>query len=312
MKTIVVGLCIQGNKRRKVAADDVVAAVEPTDNTACYKAVQDVPLDSFDSALVCTPDNVKYEILEYLLYNRKHVLVEKPLLTDDENSLQRLRKLAADNGVTCYTAYNHRFEPHIERVKSYLDEGSLGQIYSLRCFYGNGTARDVRNSAWRDTGMGVLSDIGSHLLDMLIYLLGDAIPNLVPLNCQCIENRAFDYISFGSAVGSIPRIQLEASLLSWRNTFDLDIIAESGSLHVSCLCKWGPSTFTVRERVLPSGRPTEHIERLECADPTWDLEYQHFKQLCQTGANNLENDIWINSTLNNIFQEAQACKAQSC
>ena len=43
MKTIVVGLGIQGNKRRKVAADDVVAAVEPTDNTACYKAVQDVP-----------------------------------------------------------------------------------------------------------------------------------------------------------------------------------------------------------------------------------------------------------------------------
>ena len=32
-------------------------------------------------------------------------------------------------------------------------------------FYGNGTARLVRDSAWRDQGAGVLPDLGSHLLD---------------------------------------------------------------------------------------------------------------------------------------------------
>ena len=40
-------------------------------------------------------------------------------------------------------------------------------------FYGNGTARDVRNSPWRDQGFGVLPDLGSHLLDMVLFLFGN-------------------------------------------------------------------------------------------------------------------------------------------
>ena len=43
--------------------------------------------------------------------------------------------------------------------------GVLGGIYRCRMFYGNGTARLVRDSAWRDDGAGVLPDLGSHLLD---------------------------------------------------------------------------------------------------------------------------------------------------
>jgi hypothetical protein len=33
------------------------------------------------------------------------------------------------------------------------------------------------------------------------------------------------------------------------------------------------------------------------SDPTWGLEYAHFKNLCKTGENNLDNDIWINEVL---------------
>jgi scyllo-inositol 2-dehydrogenase (NADP+) len=54
MKTIVVGLGIQGNKRAKIAGKDLVATVDPVRPGAQYKAVQDVPLHSYDSALVCT------------------------------------------------------------------------------------------------------------------------------------------------------------------------------------------------------------------------------------------------------------------
>ena len=39
-------------------------------------------------------------------------------------------------------------------------------------FYGNGTARLVRDSDWRDQGSGVLHDLGSHLLDTVAYWFG--------------------------------------------------------------------------------------------------------------------------------------------
>jgi hypothetical protein len=75
------------------------------------------------------------------------------------------------------------------------------------------------------------------------------------------------------------------------------VIGEQGSAHVDCLCKWGPSTLTVRNRVLPSGKPDERVVTLEQRDPTWVAEYDYFKALCARGGTNIDNDIWINSTL---------------
>jgi hypothetical protein len=98
---------------------------------------------------------------------------------------------------------------------------------------------------------------------------------------------------------------LEATLLSWRNTFTVDILAERGSAHINGLCKWGPSTLTVRRRVLPSGRPPEKAKTLECADPTWALEYEHFKRLCRVGGSNLPNDLWINTVMGELARTVE-------
>ena len=95
-------------------------------------------------------------------------------------------------------------------------------------------------------------------------------------------------------------MQLEVSLLSWRNHFYADIYAEKGTAHIQSLCKWGPSTFTFRDRKLPSGRPDEESITLVQPDPTWELEYEHFKKICREGSGNIENDIWINRTLGNL------------
>src|ERR1700722_10470147 len=145
MRVIVVGLGIQGRERRAVAAGDIVATVDPVISDADYESIQDVPLDLYDAALVCTPDAAKFPILSFLLSNGKHVLVEKPLL-EEASRIRALQQLAAESGVTCYTAYTHRFEPHIVRLRALLNQGAIGKIYHARLFYGNGTAMDVKNS----------------------------------------------------------------------------------------------------------------------------------------------------------------------
>jgi predicted dehydrogenase len=235
--------------------------------------------------------------LRHLLANGKHSLVEKPLLGTPVE-IHELIDLSRTHRATCYTAYNHRFEPHIAKLKSILDAGTLGQIYFAKMFYGNGTARDVRNSPWRDQGLGVFSDIGSHMLDLSHFLFG---PHPEPgelWSADRFENKAPDHVLFGYR--GKPVLEMEATLLSWRNTFGLDVFGELGSAHISCLCKWGPSTLTVRTRVLPSGRPHETVETLEMADPTWQIEWDHFLQLCCAGATNLENDLWIQEKLSQL------------
>ncbi len=303
MRVIVVGLGVQGRKRLAVAGEDVVATADPVDREAQYASVEDVPLGAYDAALVCTPDDIKVDILGYLLSRGKHVLVEKPLLAPSEATLEGLSSLAARSSAVCYTAYNHRFEPHFVRMKEAIESGVLGQIYLCRMFYGNGTARDVRDSPWRDRGAGVLADLGSHLLDTALFWFGSLPGRFVLWSANRFENRAFDHVAFGSS--GAPVLEMEATLLCWRNHFTADVYGEKGSAHISSLCKWGRAVFTRRTRVLPSGRPPEESVALVQADLTWALEYDHFKALCRNGGGgNLANDIILHRALTVLARAA--------
>ena len=297
MRVAIIGLGVQGRKRRAIAGEQVAAVVDPVAAEADFKQVEQVPIASYEAACVCVPDDQKVPILRHLLSHGKHVLVEKPLFATPAE-IRELLALSRAHRTACYTAYNHRFEPHIATLKRILDAQTLGQIYLARFFYGNGTARDVRNSAWRDKGMGVFPDLGSHLLDMAHFLFGphDSPGELWSVNR--FENKAPDHVLFGYP--GRPVLEMEATLLSWRNSFSLEVHGELGSAHIYGLCKWGPSTFTVRMRKLPSGRPEETVETLEQPDPTWKIEFDHFIQLCKTGGTNLENDLWIQRKISHL------------
>ena len=173
LRFIIVGLGIQGYKRKHIAEKNIIATVDPKNAEATYKKIEDIPLNDFDAAFVCTPDSAKIDLLNYLIKHKKHVLVEKPLLTESTEQLEALLNLSRKNNVVCYTAYNHRFEPHFVRMKKIINENLLGKIYSVRMFYGNGTARLVKDSEWRDQAAGVLPDLGSHLLDTLLFWFND-------------------------------------------------------------------------------------------------------------------------------------------
>jgi scyllo-inositol 2-dehydrogenase (NADP+) len=304
MRVVVAGLGVQGHKRRRVAGPDFVAAVDPVNREAEYRAIEDVPLAGYDAVLACIPDEPKVETLHYLLSNGKHVLVEKPLWAPDEEAIRRLEDTARQNGVICYVAYNHRFEPHFVRMRETIAEGGLGVLYRCRMFYGNGTARLVRESEWRDKGAGVLPDLGSHLLDTAQFWFGDLAGDIRVVSSRCFENRAPDHVVLVSNRTN-PQLELEMTLLNWRNHFTCDLFAENGSVHIQSLCKWGPTSFTLRRRVLPSGRPPEDTVTLVQDDPTWELEYAHFKKLCADGrVTDLSSDVKLNRLLRELGEAA--------
>ncbi|MGA2292583.1 Gfo/Idh/MocA family protein [Bradyrhizobium sp.] len=311
MRVVVAGLGVQGYKRRKCAGADYVASVDPVNPDADFCALSQVPLARYDAVLACIPDQPKRELLSYCVAHGKHVLVEKPLWVDRESDLFELEHKARERRVVIYTAYNHRFEPHFIRMRDLIASGELGQIYTCRMFYGNGTARLVRESGWRDKGAGVLPDLGSHLLDTYRFWFGDMTPSFAITAANNFENLAPDHVVIASE-GQVPRIELEMTLLMWRNHFTCDILAEKGTAHITSLCKWGPSSFIRRTRVLPSGRPPETILTLTQDDPTWSAEYAHFRSLCADPApTDLSNDRWLYRVLSRLGDEAMARAALS-
>lgn len=304
MRCVIVGYGVQGKKRLRVAGAEGVGVVDPISADAQWRRITDVPLERYDAALVCTPDEPKMEILGYLASHGKHALVEKPLHAASDHELSELEAAARRSGTLIYTAYNHRFEPHYMRMRDEIQSGTLGRIYRCRMFYGNGTARLVRDSAWRDQGAGVLPDLGSHLLDTARFWFGDLGDDFRVVSASRFENRAPDHVVIASEQ-SRPKIELEMTLLSWRNHFTCDIFAEGGTAHIESLCKWGPTTFTRRTRLLPSGRPPEASATLVQEDPTWALEYAHFSRLvAERAPTDLGNDRWLLSTLNRLSADA--------
>ena len=294
------GLGVQGYKRRSHAGADFVASVDPVNPEADYRELSQIPLAHYDAVLACVPDNPKFGIVRYCLLHGKHVLVEKPLWTEHNWQIEELQVLARQNKVVCYIAYNHRFEPHFVRMRDLIASGELGNLYSCRMFYGNGTARLVRDSIWRDGGDGVMSDLGSHLLDICRFWFGAKHGDFKLTSAHTFENKALDHVVICSEDRQ-PRLELEMTLCMWRNYFSCDLLAENGSAHIQSLCKWGPAKFTRRSRILPSGLPTEQQVTLVESDPTWSKEYAYFKALIAGGQiTDLSNDLWLQSNLRRL------------
>ncbi len=306
MRVVVAGLGIQGHKRRAIAGAECVATVDPVNPEADFTELESVPLRNYDAVLACTPDAPKVGLIDFCIANGKHVLVEKPLWAENDGDLKALENRAQAAEVIVYTAYNHRFEPHFQAMRDLIRSGRLGRLYHCRMFYGNGTARQVRDSAWRDQGAGVLPDLGSHLLDTARFWFGSVSDDIHLVAANRFENRAPDHVILAANLGE-PRLELEMTLLSWRNTFSCDLFGEKGSAHIDSLCKWGPTRFTIRDRILPSGRPPEDSRTLTQPDPTWQAEYAHFKSLCADSAStDLSGDRWLQGTFARLANEIPA------
>ena len=299
MSNLIIGFGTQGKKR----LDHIT---KNQTNTAIYdkfyngtheniiKNLDKVNLNKISHVYICLPENQKEKYLKYFLSLNKHVLIEKPLSLDS----QLIKSLIKNIKSTSYTAYNHRFEPHIIHIKKILQKKTIGEIYNLKIYYGNGTAMLWKNN-WRSQDkFSILHDLGSHVLDIILFLF-DSLPKKFQINiAQKNELPCYDFFQFSSR----DKISLSAtlSIINWQNYFYLDIIGSKGSVHLNGLCKWGPSILKVNRRVLPSGFPIQKVNKLIMKDPTWALEEKYFRKISKSGINNLENDILINSAIEKI------------
>lgn len=126
---------------------------------------------------ICTPNNVHAEIAIAAAKAGKHIICEKPLaLTSDE--AKEMYLTAKKNHVKTMVAFNYRKTPAVQLAKKYIDEGAIGEILDFRGTYLQDWSADPDSPlSWRFQkdicGSGALGDIGTHVVDMLRFLVGD-------------------------------------------------------------------------------------------------------------------------------------------
>jgi len=131
--------------------------------------------ESVQIVYVATPPDSHLEYVLMAAAAGKHVLVEKPMgLSADE--ARRMIEACDEAGIELFVAYYRRFWPNVCRMKELIDAGAIGRPALGIIALAAPCAAAPDPAAWRDdlavSGGGYFVDVGSHRLDVMVYLLG--------------------------------------------------------------------------------------------------------------------------------------------
>ena len=135
---------------------------------------------SIDVVHVLTPNRSHADISIDALQAGKHVMCEKPMAKDAADA-RRMVEAARKSGKKFSVAYQHRHKPEASYLKSVIERGDLGEIYYAKAW----AIRRRGTPNWGvflnefEQGGGALIDIGTHSLDLTLFLMNNYKPKMV-------------------------------------------------------------------------------------------------------------------------------------
>jgi len=234
-----------------------------------------------DVVIVATPHNLLAEVALAAVTAGKHVLLEKPGARRAVE-LEPVMAAAARTGALVRVGFNHRHHPAVQRAKTLVAEGAVGDLIFVRGRYGHG-GRLGYEKEWRAqaaiSGGGELIDQGVHLIDLARWFLGDftRVQGAIPTYFwdMPVEDNAF--LLLETPLSQIAF--LHASWTEWKNLFSFEVFGRLGKLEISGL---GGSYGTERlafYRMRPELGPPETVMwEYPMPDRSWDIEFAQFAE----------------------------------
>jgi predicted dehydrogenase len=134
-----------------------------------------VAANCVDVVSVATPNNLHAPVTVAALDAGLHVLSEKPM-ADTGAAAQTMVDAARRNSQVLDITFNHRRRGDVQALKQVVEAGALGDIYYAKAGWlrkegipGLGSWFTQQSAS----GGGPLMDIGVHMLDMALFLLGE-------------------------------------------------------------------------------------------------------------------------------------------
>jgi predicted dehydrogenase len=149
-----------------------------------HSSAEDLCADrEVNAVYVCTPHHLHADHVFMAIRAGKHVLCEKPMAASTAECVNMAE--AADRaGVILAIAYYRRLYPVVARLKEIIESGRLGTLTTAQIVKHDyfvprrETLVSDRRSQWRtalkQSGGGTLNEAGSHRIDLLLYLFGEA------------------------------------------------------------------------------------------------------------------------------------------
>lgn len=261
--------------------------------TADYRELLARP--EIEAVDICVPNHMHAAIVEAAAAAGKHIYCEKPLAMDVAEA-QRMVEAAARAGVKTQMTFNFRYYPAVLRAKQLVDEGFLGRIFSFRGRYYRSSYIDPNKPiSWRQqkaiAGGGTLFDIGSHILDMLYYVVGEfgavqaTLDTLIkerPTGAGASERIAVDVddialLTLRTKAGVLGTMEASRMGTGLTNDIGFELFGEKGAIRFSGLDPAWLEVYDVRDADKPTGgmrgfRKVETVNRYAGQKaPDWSM-----------------------------------------
>jgi predicted dehydrogenase len=131
--------------------------------------------EDIDAVDLCTPNFLHAPMAMAALEAGKHVLCERPLArsADEATAMARAAK-KADLLLMC--AVQHRFRPDAQLLRTFVAKGDLGDIFHAKAGWLRRRTEwdsDVWRQQKRESGGGVVLDLGFQMIDLSLWTLGN-------------------------------------------------------------------------------------------------------------------------------------------
>ena len=150
---------------------DEVRAVLP-DVSVVSSAESVFAASDVDLVVITTPNALHFDQAKKALENGKHVLLEKPSVTN-LSQIETLCALAQKNNLVFCVYQNRRFDGDFLRLKALIESTELGELKHLDSRFDR--FRPAAQARWREepgVGTGIFWDLGPHILDQALCLFG--------------------------------------------------------------------------------------------------------------------------------------------
>ncbi len=131
--------------------------------------------EEVDLLSICAPNILHAPIAIAALAQGCHVLCEKPLARNSQEATTMVAAARQADRVL-HTVFNHRARGDVSVLKRHIDEGGLGRVYHAKASWMRRIGIPTLGSWFTNkelAGGGPLIDLGVHMLDLALYLMGD-------------------------------------------------------------------------------------------------------------------------------------------
>lgn len=289
---------------KNITSIEIAAAVDPIIEKAIklagqnhsYQNAEDMYRnEDIDLVYIATPHHLHKSMIKQAFEEGKHVFCEKPVTTSIEDAREILKLDKKYSNLKLGFNYQYRYDYNCLNLVNAVQEGHLGEIYYATCNVYFSRSSDYFNEGeWRTkketAGGGTLLIQGSHIIDIMIWALGEPVNVIGKIDNLKFKNIDVEDIGFGIIEfenGSYGQVSSSMIIKSRKrrsiDRVELNVFGENGSCYYQgpwplSSIKWeGVKEYKIKEY----NQGVSHFAECLKAFSNWILDDKPFLNTAQ-------------------------------